>query len=397
MARWSRFAPDADRRLVKGLHDGDDDVIATLYDVYAERLYDYCMALLDDTRIASDVVHDTFIDAVRRAPRMRDRAQLRPWLYAAARRRCMQRKLQLEPAIDDPLASLDFLQREALFLALRHDLTDDDLAMTLGVSPRRAEARLKRAQDRVPDAADFLDSAPAPVLPAALRHRVQHTGTDPELAGYRAEIAARGGALTPEGMPRQPDAPSHLARRWAFTSAGLLTALATAVVALLLMDPNLPVPDIQWPGGRPHTTEPPSQHRHHPGRGGQDGASGGPQDQRPTTAPQSIPSPSSPGTPPGGSGVLAVSPVSIHFRGHDTMAAVRLSANGGPVTWTAFSSTPQVTLTSTGGSIGDHGMVTIEVTLNRGLITLPGTATVMVTGGSGQVVPVLVAWDISVL
>ena len=32
MARWSRFAPDADRRLVKGLHDGDDDVIATLYD-----------------------------------------------------------------------------------------------------------------------------------------------------------------------------------------------------------------------------------------------------------------------------------------------------------------------------------------------------------------------------
>ena len=56
---------------------------------------------------------------------MRDRAKLRPWLYAAARRRCMQRKLQLEPAAGDPLASLDLLQREALFLALRHDLTGE--------------------------------------------------------------------------------------------------------------------------------------------------------------------------------------------------------------------------------------------------------------------------------
>ncbi|MGH3378262.1 MAG: RNA polymerase sigma factor [Actinoallomurus sp.] len=395
MARWSRFAPDADRRLVKGLHDGDDDVIATLYDVYAERLYDYSMALLDDTKIASDVVHDTFIDAVRRAPRMRDRAQLRPWLYAAARRRCMQRKLQLEPTIGDPLASLDFLQREALFLALRHDLTDDDLAMTLGVSPRRAEARLKRAQDRVPDAEEFLGSAPAPVLPAALRHRVQHTATDPELAGYRAEIAARGGALTPEGMPRQPDAPSHFARRWAFTSAALLTALATAMVALLLMNPSLPVPDIQWPGGKPHKSESPSHHPRHPGQGGPDGTPRGP-DQRPTTAPQSVPSPSP--TPPGRrSGVLAVSPVSIHFRGHTTIADILLSARGGPVTWTAVTSTPQVTLTRSAGSIRDRGKAMIEVTLNRGLITLPGTAIITVSGGSGQMVPVDVAWEISVL
>ncbi|NEA23193.1 hypothetical protein G3I70_11905, partial [Actinomadura bangladeshensis] len=50
-----------------------------------------------------------------------------------------------------------------------------------------------------PDA--LLRRAPAPVLPAALRHRVMHTATDPELAGYRADIAARGGALTPSGLP----------------------------------------------------------------------------------------------------------------------------------------------------------------------------------------------------
>jgi DNA-directed RNA polymerase specialized sigma24 family protein len=404
MARWSRFSPDADRRLVKGLHDGDDEVLATLYDVYAERLYDYCMALLDDTRAAADVVHDTFIDAARRAPRMRDRARLRPWLYSAARRRCLQRKLTVEPAEDDPLASLDFLQRETLFLALRHDLTDEDLALTVGVSLRRVEARLRRAQDQVPEAEEFLDGAPAPVLPAALRHRVVHTGTDPELAGYRAEIAARGGALTPEGMPRQPDAPSHLARRWAFTGAGLFAAVATAVVALLLMDPNLPVPDIQWPGGKPHTTRTPSDHRHRPGA--QDGVPGGGGGVRPTNAPQSVgsltPSPSRPGPPrtrpPGRrAGVLVVSPTSIRYRGHDTVAALTLNAQGGPVSWTANTSTPQVTLDSAGGTIGAHRQVTVEVTLNRGLITLPGNAIITVSGGTGQVVPVGVAWDTSVL
>lgn len=407
MARWSRYAPDADRRLVKGLHDGDDDVVARLYDVYAERLYDYCMALLDDTRVAADVVHDTFVDAIRRAPRMRDRARLRPWLYAAARRRCLQRKLQLDPAPDDPLASLNFLQREALFLALRHDLTGDDLAMTLGVSPRRTEARVRRAQDRVPDAQEFLGAAPAPVLPAALRHRVQHTGTDSELAGYRAEIAARGGPLTPEGMPRQPDAPSYLARRWAFTGVGLATALATAVVVLLLMDPNLPVPDIQWPGGGPHTSKSPSPRPGRPGEGGggggQNGApgAGGP-GQRPTTAPQTMASPSpshTDGRPPPGhrTGVLAVSPTSIHFRGHDTVADLMIGANDGPAGWTAVASSPQVTLTRTTGTLGDRGKVTIGVTLNRGLITLPGSATITVSGGSGPSVPVSVAWDTSVL
>jgi DNA-directed RNA polymerase specialized sigma24 family protein len=399
MARWSRFAPDADRRLVKGLHDGDDDVLATLYDVYAERLYDYCMALLDDSRVAADVVHDTFVDAARRAPRMRDRAKLRPWLYAAARRRCMQRKLQLEPAAGDPLASLDFLQRESLFLALRHDLTGEDLAMTLGVTLRRSEARLKRAQDQVPEADDFLGAADAPVIPAALRHRVQHTGTDPELAGYRAEIAARGGALSPDGMPRQPDAPSHLARRWAFTSGGLLTAMATALVILMLMNPNLPVPDIEWPGGRPHTPKSPSEHSRR--RGAQDRAPGGGDDQRPTSAPQSINSPTPTSGPPRRpgpwTGVLAVSPTSIRFRGHTTMAAILLSAEGGPVTWTAAAASPQVTIMNPGGTIREHGHVTVEVSLNRGLLTLPGSTTITVSGGTGPVVPVGVAWDTSVL
>jgi hypothetical protein len=180
---------------------------------------------------------------------------------------------------------------------------------------------------------------------------------------------------------------------------GLLTTLATAFVALLVMNPNLPVPNIQWPGGRPHDSRSPDPHPH---RSAQAGVPGAGDDQRPTTAPQSMnsptPTPTASPSPPGrGSGVLVVAPASIHFRNHDTVASLVLRARGGPVRWTAAASSPQVTLAQAVGTIKDHGQVEIQVTLNRGLITLPGTATITVSGGSGQVLPVSIVWDISVL
>jgi hypothetical protein len=95
--------------------------------------------------------------------------------------------------------------------------------------------------------------------------------------------------------------------------------------------------------------------------------------------------------------MLVVSPGSIHFHGHDTIAVIVLGAQGGAVSWSAAASSPQVTLTRAGGTIRDHGQVTVQVSLNRGLITLPGNATIAVSGGSGAAVPVGVAWDISVL
>jgi DNA-directed RNA polymerase specialized sigma24 family protein len=401
MTRWSRYAPLADRRLVKGLHDGDDDVLATLYDVYAERLYDYCMALLDDPKAAADVVHDTFIDATRRAPRMRERARLRAWLYAAARRRCLQRKRQTDPEQGDPLTRLDFLQREALFLTLRHDVNGDDLAATLGVSTRRALARLTRAERKVPDAAEYLEAAPAPILPAALRHRFRHTATDPELAGYRAEIAARGGALTADGMPRQPDAASPLARRWAFAGGGSLVTLASAMVALLVIGPDLPVPDIQWPGDKPPPpSESPYPDTHRPDERPQSGipGDGQPPNPGPQLLPPSLPAtPGSPAPPPKRPGVLDAGPRSIHLRRHDRVADLYLTAHGGSVTWTAVASSPQLTLSRTRGRLRAAGHVMIRITLERGLLTLPGVATITLTDGAGHDMRVSFAWDTSVL
>src|SRR5437879_1243523 len=72
MPSWSSFDPEADRKLVRGLNEGDRDALAMLYDTYGERLYDYSMSLAQESKAAADLVHDSFIDAYRSAPRRRD-------------------------------------------------------------------------------------------------------------------------------------------------------------------------------------------------------------------------------------------------------------------------------------------------------------------------------------
>lgn len=393
MPRWSRFDLAADRKLVKGLHDGDPDALGTLYDRYSERLYDYCKALLQDERAVADIVHDVFIDASRRAPRLRERERLRPWLYAAVRRRCLRRErphdLWANPGTD-------FAGQEATYLALRHDLRGDDLAAVLGVPVRRLK----------PVEAPDLTEAPGPVLPATLRHRVLHTGTDPELAGYRAEIAARGGPLTVDGLPRQPDAPSPLARRWTFAAGGTVAALAGAAVALMLIGPGQimtwpyePHPSSVGPPKRHSTVNPRSSHGSEPGDDRRQGQPALPQFMAspPPAAPGQGPGHPPSGTPSPQPGRLVVSPMSIRFTGYAKQADLTFTAQGGPVSWAATSGCPQITLSSTNGRLTAGHRVTIKVYLDRALVTLPGQSTIAVTGDRGPQTPVAVSWNLSLL
>ncbi|MFC4912354.1 RNA polymerase sigma factor [Actinomadura gamaensis] len=96
-----------------------------------------------------------------------------------------------------------------------------------------------------------------PPPPQRLRMRVLHTLADPALAPYRAEISARGGRLTPEGLPRQPDVTSPIVRRTrratlrttltgaaavtgARTSAAATATVGTALVPLFLVPVSTP-------------------------------------------------------------------------------------------------------------------------------------------------------------
>ncbi|MFC5750760.1 sigma factor [Actinomadura rugatobispora] len=641
MPRWSSFDTAADRRLVHRLNEGDDGALAALYDGYAERLYDYVLSLSGEYKIAADIVHDTFIDACRRAPRMRDHVHLRSWLYGAARRRCVLRGrpralfwepdvefgeppalMAAEPAragaggnarglgrrpggpplprrrpkedggsarteipaaeepelppsaelrrlLDASLGRLDPGDQEALLLAVRHGLLPSEIGIVLGISSRRAAARVARsrsalesayetelmlltercvAERRTPPAVEVADAeaellartesvqgraedeqastvvggaaakkppvpepddtegddedgqaaqerserrrgpasrrtaagvlpgrarrsappsrrppqrgnapssggpggakraagrrtqqppggaafddhacddcdrraavypaallalAPSPVLPAALRHRVVHTATDPELAGYRADIAARGGGLTPAGLPSQPDMPSPFTKRWLFAGGGMAGALVTAVLAALMMGPGLGNPTIYWPPF--HTRPQPSITEQSPGAQGHErDQRRPPQAQapsapgaRPPLNPQSNeretprPSPTVPAPPaPPRPGTLAVSPAKVELYGTKT-GSVRVSALRGPVEWNAVSSSEQVSVSQPRGDLDRDGTADLTITLSTGLINLPGEATVTfidpTTGDSRQVT---VVWGASLL
>ncbi|HEX2315814.1 MAG TPA: RNA polymerase sigma factor, partial [Thermomonospora sp.] len=276
-------------------------------------------------------------------------------------------------------------------------------------------------RDRV-TAAALLELAPVPVLPAALRHRVVHTATDPELAGHRADIAARGGGLTPEGMPRQPDVPSTYTRRWLFVGGGAAGALLTALAAIMMMSPvssdirfpfdPRPQPSIgdvrqeasdgrhsggpaalAPPGSRPGDPQgpvPPSPHN--------DGPHGGQRPWDPSVPPAPAPLPPNGPRPPSPSpspkptpGKLTVGPATVVLDREG--ATITLKAELGPVGWTAQSDDERLTVSHTDGTLAAGTTFDLRVEMKeRPLIVLPGEGTITVVDRQGVRHEVKVTW-----
>jgi hypothetical protein len=240
-----------------------------------------------------------------------------------------------------------------------------------------------------------------------------HTATDPELAGYRADIAARGGALTPSGLPIQPDVPSPFTRRWLFTGGGMAGALVAAVIAVLVMGPGIGSGTLSWP---PFRTQPqPSITKVSPPAGAHGGGQpsrqpgGGPQGrpvqphasppakENDRKRPESPPgTPSQPTNPPVQPGTLVVNPAKVEMYGTKT-AHVSLAANGGPVTWTAMTSTSQLILSEMQGGMSDGDTTNLTLTLRTAIIGLPGQGTPTFTDSEGAPHQVQVVWGATLL
>jgi hypothetical protein len=246
--------------------------------------------------------------------------------------------------------------------------------------------------------------APAPVPPAALRRRVIHTGTDPELAGYRADIAGRGGNLTAQGLPRQPDVPSPFARRWLVAASGTAGAMAAAMAALLVIGPELPGPDIYWPSGPLHkpSTSPVPPKRTARGSGAQAASSS--RTPRPIVV-VPVPSghPTKPKPPPTSKpvplprpGWLGLSPTSIQLATGQRTAYIRLSARHAPITWNAVPSTSKISISDEQGTIPEGRSASLLIELQRGLVELQGTATITFTNAGNNPQTVRVSWEGSI-
>ena len=80
-----------DRDLAVRVAEGDRAALATVYDRYGDRLFDFCNSMLRDRDEAADAVQQCFLVAAEKMGSLRDPSKMRPWLYAVARHDCLRR------------------------------------------------------------------------------------------------------------------------------------------------------------------------------------------------------------------------------------------------------------------------------------------------------------------
>jgi len=151
--------------------------IETLYRQYAPAVLRFAWGLSGDRETAEDIVSETFVRLLTRAPRIETRTALAYLLVIA--RNCYltgQRRRRREVALpeeirapdEDPGVSLDGRtrlgvivralrdlpegERAALLLRVDHDLPYEDIARALGTSPGAAKVRVHRARARLAQA-----------------------------------------------------------------------------------------------------------------------------------------------------------------------------------------------------------------------------------------------------
>jgi RNA polymerase sigma factor (sigma-70 family) len=169
--------PDA--VLVARVLSGDRDAFASVYDRYADRLYDFAHSMLRNREDASDAVADAFVTFAEKLQQLRDPDRLRPWLYAIVRSQCLHRikargrityggdesmaemadtglapddqvaASALQRLVWDAAAGLAERDRSLLDLHLRQGLDGAELGEAMGVSASNAYVMMNRLRGQL--------------------------------------------------------------------------------------------------------------------------------------------------------------------------------------------------------------------------------------------------------
>ncbi|BBA99345.1 hypothetical protein RVR_5921 [Actinacidiphila reveromycinica] len=134
------------------------------YEPYLDGLFTYCLSILCEHDAAAGALGEALALGERQRVRLRDPGLRRPWLYALARWVCLRRLAAgrpvaphtSEPVAEQRRAQLASLawpesagttpeQREALELAVRHQLAPREVALVVGLDADAARTRLARA------------------------------------------------------------------------------------------------------------------------------------------------------------------------------------------------------------------------------------------------------------
>jgi RNA polymerase sigma-70 factor, ECF subfamily len=169
-----------DEQLLEEAADGNTAAFQILYERYRDPIFRFAYRLLGSVEAAEDVTHDCFLSLIKEPGRFDStRASLRTYLYAAARNQAAKRyqsfgrETALEELADEPrsadrrgpmalvledelaseveqaIASLPPLQREALILFEYQDLSLAEIAAVVGADSGTVKSRLFRAREKL--------------------------------------------------------------------------------------------------------------------------------------------------------------------------------------------------------------------------------------------------------
>ncbi len=171
-----------DELLLGRAEDGDQAAFVELYERHRHAVFRFAYRLLGTVEMAEDITHDCFLSLIRRPGNFDPaRGSLRTYLYSAARNLALKyfrtsgRETALDDVIEEPsipardqplprlldeelsgkvqeaVASLTPLQREALVLFEYEELTLSEIASVVGADIGAVKARLHRARERLRD------------------------------------------------------------------------------------------------------------------------------------------------------------------------------------------------------------------------------------------------------
>lgn len=163
--------PYTDEQIVRRVREGDLHAYGLLIDRYQQRLVASAHHLLGDLDTARDAVQETFIEGYRHLGKLHDASRAGAWLYGILRHRVHAHLTRRRPTvswdeeqaeewcvsapaeehIDLPelLARLPITDREVLAARYLLDLSYEEIARTLDITPENARVRVCRAKERL--------------------------------------------------------------------------------------------------------------------------------------------------------------------------------------------------------------------------------------------------------
>lgn len=161
---------DTEAELIQAARRGDGAAFAELLRPHYQPAFRVAYGLLHDSSEAEDAVQEAAFKAWRRLGNLREGSSMRPWFFAIVANQCRglgqrrwlsvakkdefegeARSVDLAAAVDLRRALLRLSYDERLIVVLRYylDMPFEEIATTLGITPKAARNRVERAVHRL--------------------------------------------------------------------------------------------------------------------------------------------------------------------------------------------------------------------------------------------------------